>query len=63
MIYSIRFGMFFGAVHSGKAMPPVSSWKPLQPPALPMAGSGLILVATEPRKGEAAQVLCAPAKR
>lgn len=55
--------MLFGAVHSGKAMPPVSSWKPLQPPALPIAGSGLILVAIEPRKGEAAQVLCAPAKR
>lgn len=40
MIYSIRFGMF-GALCSGKAMPPVSSWKPLQPP-LPLAGSGSI---------------------
>lgn len=39
MIYFIQFGMIFGALSNGKAMPVVSSWKPLQPP---MAEPGLI---------------------
>lgn len=53
MIYSIWFGVFFGALHSGEAMLMETT-----PTSSANGASGLILVATEPRKG-GVEVLCA----